>query len=189
MKRIIIYTLIAFLNTGMGFVQERFDMATFTVPTGWQMAGTGETVTLQPAPQKGVTCQIIISATEKRAVITAAEYLQYRAAKSGKGISYDNNKGAVSKYEAGGLVSFFSKGSVTGGKTPVHSYFYSLSNGNQTFYYQLLTSNNDCIDEFNQFMTALKMDVEDEGSEKAKKPTAKKRRATAPAPAAPAPIM
>ncbi len=189
MKRRIIYFLIAVLHTGIAFAQEKFDMATFTVPKGWQMTKTSETVILQKDTRKEVTCKIIISATEKGAVNTVTEYLQARAIKGGKGINYDNKKGAVVKYEADGLISFFSKGSVTESTTPVYSYFYSLSNGRQTFYYQLLTSNNGCIDEFNQFMTELKMDTEDEGSQKAKKPGERGRRSSPATPAAPAPIM
>lgn len=167
----------------MPTADESFGKATFTVPAGWQMTKTTETVTLVKTPQKGVSCKIIISATEKGAITTPNEYMAYRTRNSGTGITYQNQRGAIIKYEADGLISFFSKGTTTQNMVTVNSYFYSLSNGSQTLYYQLLTSNNDCIDEFNQFMTTLRMDLNETGTANAKK------RSPPPSPAAPAPVM
>jgi len=164
--------------------QEQFGKAIFTVPAGWQMIKTNETVTLERAAKKGVVCKIIISATHTGAVNTDAGHLQYRRSYGGTGISYQNQKGSVIKYEADGLISFFSKGNTTQKMTPVHSCFYSLSNGNPTLYYQLITSNNDCISDFNQFMSTLKMELEETGQTNARAGK------TAPAAsAAPAPMM
>lgn len=164
--------------------QEIFGKATFMVPAGWQITRTNETVKLEKAPQKGITCKIIISATEKGAVTTNAEYLQYRAKNGGAGITYQNQREAVTKYEANELTSFFSKGTMIQNRTTVNSYFYSLSNGSQTLYYQLLTNNNDCITEFNQFMTTLKMELKETGQT-----NVRKKKAAGAAPAAPAPMM
>ncbi|MCH5715609.1 hypothetical protein [Niabella hibiscisoli] len=89
--------------------QEIFGKASFTVPAGWQMTKTTKTVTLEKSLKKGIVCRIIISAAEKGAVTTDAEYLSYRALYGGTGITYQNQKGAVTKYEANGLISFFQK--------------------------------------------------------------------------------
>lgn len=183
MKKILM-TVLLLVSLSQLKAQEQFGKASFTVPAGWQMTKNSETVTLEKTVKKGVVCKIIISTTEKGAVSTNADYLAYRAKNGGKGISYSNQKGAVVKYEADGLISFFSKGTTTQKMETVHSYFYSLSNGSQTLYYQLLTNNNDCISEFNQFMTTLTMELENAGSA-----NARARKAAPAAPAAPAPMM
>lgn len=184
MKNIIITGLLL-VTVFYAEAQELFGRASFTVPAGWQMTTTSETVTLQRPAQKGVTCKIIISNATQGAVSTNAEYLQYRAANGGRAIIYDNRRGAVTKYEANGLISFFSKGSTTINMVRVNSYFYSVSNGSHTLYYQLFTSNNDCINEFNQFMAELKMEPKDIAEANARA----KKAAPAPVPAAPAPAM
>ncbi len=183
MKRMMI-TCLMLLSLYQLKAQETFGKASFTVPAGWQMTKNTETVTLEKALKKGVVCKIIISATEKGAVNTDADYLVYRTKNGGKGISYSNQKGAVIKYEADGLISFFSKGTTIQKMDKIHSYFYSLSNGSQTLYYQLLTNNNDCISEFNQFMGTLTMELDNAGSA-----NARARKAAAAVPAAPAPMM
>lgn len=162
--------------------QETFGKASFAVPSGWQTTKTNETVTLQPAPKKGVICKIIISATEKGGVVTAAEHLASRNLYGGKDITYETRKGTTIKYEADGLTCFFSKGTTTINMIRVNSYFYTLSNGQQTFYYQLLTSNNECINEFNQFVETLTMQLEETGLVNAKKRSPS-------TPMAPAPVM
>ncbi|OSZ76820.1 hypothetical protein CAP36_10310 [Chitinophagaceae bacterium IBVUCB2] len=183
MKKIITTTFML-LSLFQIKAQEIFGKATFTVPTGWQITRTTETVTLEKAAKKGVVCKIIISKTEKGGVATAAEYLQFRTLYGGAGISYQNQRGAVTKYEGDGLICFFSKGTSTQQMAPVQSYFYSLSNGKQTLYYQLLTNNNTCISEFNQFMETLQMDLDEVGQT-----NAKRKAAPAAVPAAPAPMM
>lgn len=180
----IIMTILLLVSLFRVNAQETFGKATFFVPAGWQMTKNNETVTLEKTIKKGVVCKIIISDSEKGAVNTNAAYLAYRTKNGGKGISYSSQKGAVIKYEADGLISFFSKGTTTQKMDTVHSYFYSLSNGSQTLYYQLLTNNNDCISEFNQFMTTLTMELENAGSA-----NARARKAAPAAPAAPAPMM
>lgn len=182
MKRNII-TFLLLISAFYVNAQEFFGKATFTVPEGWQVTKTSETVTLEITPKKGVTCKIIISATQKGSVTTLNEYIQFRSTYGGSGIQYDNQRGAIIKYEDNGLASFFSKGTFTRGMIPVKSYFYSLSNGSQTLYYQLLTSNNECVEEFNQFMSELKMELIDNGA------PAAKRKSSGGAPAAPAPMM
>lgn len=164
--------------------QEQFGNAIFTVPAGWQMISTKETVTLEKPNKKGVTCKIIISATKEVVVTNETQYLSFRNKNGGKGIIYQNQRGTVIKYEAEGLTSFFSKGTITQNMGTVTSYFYSLSNGTQTLYYQLLTNNNECITEFNQFMSTLAMELE-----VAQQVNARKKSSPSPAPAAPAPMM
>jgi hypothetical protein len=183
MKRMMI-TCLMMLSLYQLKAQETFGKASFTVPAGWQIARTNETVTLEKTAKKGVICKIIISTTEKGAVSTVAEYLLYRKLYGGTSITYQSQKGAVTKYEADGLVSFFSKGTTTQQMAPVQSYFYSLSNGKRTLYYQLLTNNNTCISEFNQFMATLTMELEEPAQA-----NARARRAASAAPAAPAPMM
>ncbi len=185
MKKIItaVFLLVSMLQVK---AQEVFGKAEFTVPTGWQITRTTEFITLEKSPKKGVVCKIIISATENPAVTTEAEYLRYRNLHGGTGINYQNKRGAVTKYEANGLTSFFSKGTTKQQMAPVQSYFYSLSNGKQTLYYQLLTNNNTCISEFNQFMASLTMELEEESSGQT---NARAKKAAPAAPAAPAPMM
>ncbi|HRX94187.1 MAG TPA: hypothetical protein P5158_08730 [Chitinophagaceae bacterium] len=166
--------------------QEQFGPATFTVPAGWQVIRTANLVTLEKPSQKGSVCKIFISAATKGAVNTETDYIRYRAANGGSGIIYPLSKGVpITRYEGDGLTSFFSIGTTTQSMVSVRSYFYSLSNGSQTFFYQLLTSNNQCINEFNVFQATLKMETEDGGSTKARA----KRKSSGGAPAPPAPIM
>jgi len=164
--------------------QQHFGNAIFTVPEGWKITETKETVTLEKTSQTNVTCKIIITATEKGVVTTDVEYVQFRSKNSDKDIIFPKQKGAVTKYEGDGLVSFYSRGTTTQNMIVVNSYFYTLSNGSQTFSYQLLTSNNECIKEFNEFMTTLKMELDTKDQI-----NAKARKAAPAAPAAPAPMM
>ncbi len=186
MKKISL-TILLFLSLVTLKAQQVFGKASFTVPAGWQMTTTTEAVTLEKPGRKGTVCKIIISATKRGAVTTEASYQAYRTRNGGRGITYQNQAGAITKYEADGLTSFFSRGTGTQNVLPVHSYFYSLSNGSQTLYYQLLTSNNDCIAEFNQFMQTLTMELEE--TENSQNTQGRARKSPPPAPAAPAPMM
>ncbi|HMT72497.1 MAG TPA: hypothetical protein PKA77_00385 [Chitinophagaceae bacterium] len=167
--------------------QEVFGKATFTVPVGWQMTTATEAVTLEKPAKKGTVCKIFISATKRGSVTTPAEYQAYRTKNGSRGITYQNQASAITKYEAGGLTSFFSKGTGTQNILPVYSYFYSLSNGSQTLYYQLLTTSNECVGEFNQFMATLTMELEETANPENTQGRA--RKAAPAAPAAPAPMM
>lgn len=182
MKKIILINLSLLFVLSIA-AQEKFGQLTFNVPQGWQIS-TGEQVVLQKPLQKGVVCKIIISSATKGPVTTEAGYIKYRNANNSSNVSYSTARGSVTKYEANGLTSFFSSGTTTQGMTTVRSYFYSLTNGVQTVFYQLLTNNNQCISEFNTFQSSLTMETEDAEASKAK------RKKVAPgAPAAPAPMM
>ncbi len=186
MKKLIIICLML-LSLYQLKAQEQFGLAIFSVPAGWQMTSSKGAVTLEKAVKKGVVCKIIITSTVEGAVTTEAAYLNGRKLYGGRAVNYQKN--AASKYEGEGLVSFFSIGSASQGPVPVKSYFYSLSNGSKTFYYQLLTSNNECIEEFNAFTQSLYMESASAAEPKANTVNARARKAAPAAPAAPAPMM
>ncbi len=168
--------------------QQQFGAANFNVPAGWSMSNKGSSVVLEKSASRGETCRIIIYSTENGATNTEKAHTQHRNAKGG---GYTYNAG-TNRYDGNGLVSFFSKGSLAESKLPVYSYFYTLSNGTQTLCYQLLTTSNACIEEFNLFAQSLTMNVEEAtGGEKNKAPvsTGRGRKSAPAAPAAPAPMM
>lgn len=173
------------LLSGIGWAQEQIGPLSYTIPQGWSKSRTENGIVLQKPLQKGVVCKISISDVQKVAASTSAAYIQLRNALSYPGVSYFNSRGAISRYEANGLVAFFSRGRVTVGNSSAQNYFYSLSNGQVTVCYQLLTGNNECVESFNQFVQSITMEVaEGEGAV-----NAKRRKAAAGAPAAPAPMM
>lgn len=185
MKKQILLGLLLMFNLQI-FAQEQLGPASFTVPDGWEITKTESTVTLKKAVKKGLECTITISLAQKGAVTTVPSFLAYRKQYSYPAVNYLTGKGSVAKYEANGLSSFFSKGTVNVGMIKAQNYFYSLSNGSQTLHYQLLTSDNSCVEEFNQFMSTLTMETKDSNNAPA---NARARKAAPAAPAAPAPMM
>lgn len=173
------------LLSGIGWAQEQIGPLSYTIPEGWSKSTTENGIVLQKPLQKGVVCKISISAVQKVAASTAAAYIKLRNSLSYTGVSYLNSRGAISRYEANGLVSFFSRGRINVGNSSAQNYFYSLSNGQVTVCYQLLTSSNDCVEAFNQFVQSITMEVaEAEGAA-----NARRKKAAPAAPAAPAPMM
>lgn len=183
MKKFIL-TCLAFVFILQAEAQENFGKAIFVTPAGWSVTKSKESVTMEKPGAKGSVCKIIVSATEKLAVTTNAEYLKYRSSKNTSGVSYSNARGAVTKYEAGALVGFYSKGTFSQKMKPVYSFFYTMCNGTSTVYFQLITDNQECIADFTQFLDSLEMEAEEDSNA----PAARKK--TLPnGGAAPAPVM
>ncbi|MBK6936236.1 MAG: hypothetical protein IPH18_04620 [Chitinophagaceae bacterium] len=166
--------------------QTTFGIATFTVPERWQMTEQTSAVVLEKKSSDGQVCRITILATEKTAVNTADLYLQSRTSRNSDGIKYSTGVKSVARSEADGLISFSSSGTGLVNDVKVSSYFYSITNNQQSFFVQLLSSNNDCVGEFNQFLTTL---LAEEATTITKAKASKRGRPKKAAPCAPAPMM
>ncbi len=191
MKKYIFFALLL-VATGHLFAQTKSGIATYTVPAGWQSTAGTSSVVLENSTKRGGLCKITIYNTEKGAVNTAASYLQQRKSKNTTNARYNQNAKQVTRTETNGNIGFSSYGSSTVNEKEVRVYFYSFTNGKETFFVELLTDSNECIEEFNKFLTTLLIDpVTDEASESnGSKSKAKRARKAAPAaPAAPAPMM
>lgn len=174
------------LCAGNLFSQSKFGIATYTVPFGWQSTQQASSIVLENKNSKAALCRITIYGTENTAVTTANTYLQYRAGKNGTNARFNPNLKQVVKTETNGNIGFSSGGTGTVNEKEVRIYFYSFTNGKETFFVELLTGSNDCTTAFNQFLTSLLIDpAAEETSGNAKR----KRKAAPAAPAAPAPMM
>lgn len=191
MKKILLPVLLLFC-AGQLLAQNKLGIATYTVPAGWQSTTGTSSVVLENSTKKGGLCKITIYNTEKGAVNTAASYLQQRKSKNTTNARYNQNTKQLGRTETNGNIGFSSYGSSTVNEKEVRVYFYSFTNGKETFFVELLTDSNECTEEFNKFLTTLLIDpATDEASESnGSKSKAKRARKAAPAaPAAPAPMM
>lgn len=175
------------LCAGQLFAQNKLGIATYMVPAGWQNTAGASSVVLENITTKGGLCKITIYNTEKGAVNTAAIYLQQRKSKNATNAQYNTKEKQVVKTETNGNTGFSSYGSSTANEKEARVYFYSFTNGLESFFIELVTDNNDCITAFNQFLRSLLIDPAPEAtSGHAKR---KKKAAPASVPAAPAPMM
>jgi hypothetical protein len=192
MKKYLLPVLMLFC-AGQLLAQNKLGIATYTVPAGWQSTTGTSSVVLENTTKKGGLCKITIYNTEKGAVNTAAAYLQQRKTKNAANARYTQNAKQLVKTETNGNIGFSSYGGSTVNEKELRVYFYSFTNGQESFFVELVTDNNDCITAFNQFLATLLVDpATDETSESnGSKSKAKRGRKAAPAavPAAPAPMM
>lgn len=180
------------LCAGNLFSQSKFGIATYTMPSGWQSTQQAFSIVLENKNIKAALCRITIYGTENTAVTTTNTYLQYRAGKNGTNARFNPNLKQVVKTETNGNIGFSSGGTGTVNEKEVRIYFYSFTNGKETFFVELLTDSNECTEAFNKFLTTLLIDpVTEEASESnGTRSKAKRARKAAPAaPAAPAPMM
>lgn len=173
--------------------QNKFGIATYTVPAGWQLTEQRSSVIIERKTDNGV-CIIKMFATDMPyAVLSTADYTRYRSKTGLEQVTYNDTKGSITKSEANGMTSFSSYGSGTVKGVPIRNSFYSFTNGSQTFFVQLTATDNDCIMAFNTFLDNLLIDPVEEkssGTTNAKKTTTRGRKAApAAVPAAPAPMM
>jgi len=174
------------LCAGNLFSQNKLGIATFTVPFGWQSTQQSSSIVLENKNSKGSLCRITIFGTENTAVTSANTYLQYRAGKNGMNARYTASLKQVVRTETNGNIGFSSGGIGTVNEKEVRIYFYSFTNGKETFFVELLTDSNACTTEFNQFLNSLLIDpAAEEASGNAKR----RKKAAPAAPAAPAPMM
>ena len=174
------------LCAGNLFSQTKFGIATYTVPFGWQSTPQASSMVLENKNSKDALCRITIYGTENTAVTTANTYLQYRTGKNGMNARFNPSLKQVVKTETNGNIGFSSGGTSTVNEKGIRIYFYSFTNGSETFFVELLTGSNDCTTAFNQFLASLLIDPATEETSG----NAKRIRMAAPAaPAAPAPMM
>ena len=174
------------LCAGQLFAQTKLGIATYTVPAGWQSTSGRSSVVLENKMKKGGLCRVTIYNTEKGAVNTTAGYLEQRKNKNAGNTRYSQSEKQVVKTETNGNIGFSSYGTGTVNEKEVRVYFYSFTNGQETFFVELVTDNNDCVNAFNQFLTSLLIDPVSTGAQTNARA---KRKAAGAAPAAPAPIM
>jgi hypothetical protein len=169
------------------FSQTKFGISTYTVPSGWRSSSQGSSVVLESSRTKSEVCRITIFATEKAAVNTAGDYIQHRSGKNGTSARFDPNQKKVVRTEANGMIGFSSGGAGIVNEKEVRVYFYSFTNGSETFFIELIASSNDCIQEFNKFLNTLLVDPV--GQSPSGNNLRRKKAAPAAVPAAPAPMM
>lgn len=184
MKKFLLPVLLLFC-AGQLLAQNKLGIATYTVPAGWQSTPGTSSVVLENNTKRGGLCKITIYNTEKGAVNTAASYLQQRKAKNTTNARYNQNTKQLGRTETNGNIGFSSYGSSTVNEKEVRVYFYSFTNGQESFFVELVTDNNECITAFNQFLATLLVDPVAEASSG----HAKRKKAAPAAPAAPAPMM
>lgn len=188
MKKIVL-VLGLLISIGTMSAQEKLGIATYSVPAGWQLSEQTSTgVTIENKIKNGI-CKITILSTVNAAVSTASDFTRYRDKMGMSNIAYNSTRGSISKTELNGMVSFTCYGTGTTNGVSFRNYFYSFSNGNQTYFVQLSASSNACVETFNTFLTTLLIDPVEEAGTPGIKAKAKKRAAPAAAPAAPAPMM
>lgn len=124
----------------------KFGIATYTVPSGWQSNRSLQL--LENKNSKEALCRITIYGAEKTAVTTANTNLQYRAGKNGTNARFSPNLKQVVKTETNGNIGFSSGGTSTVNEKEVRIYFYSFTNGKETFFVELLTDSNECTTAF-----------------------------------------
>lgn len=173
--------------------QEKLGIATFSVPAGWQLGDqTSDGITIENKIKNGI-CQITVFATVNTAVSTTSDFTSYRDRMGMPNITYGNTKGAITKNQVNEMLSYSCNGTGTINGVTFRNYFYSFSNGSQTYFVQLSASNNACVDTFNKFLASLLIDPVEEVVKAGvlKKPAKKGTKKAAPsaAPAAPAPMM
>jgi len=176
---IILYMTITFSVVA----QTDYGIASFSTPIGWQSVQQAASLELQPKRSNGNICRITISASIRMSINTADAYLQYRSGNNSEGYKYSESRKAITRSEANGIVNFFSYGTGISGDSKVWSYFYSFTNGQQSFFVHLVTDDNSCVGTFNSFLSSLQVEEASTGAK------AKRRKAAPAAPAAPAPMM
>lgn len=168
--------------------QQKFGIATYTVPAGWELTEQSSIVTIENKTKNGI-CKISIFSTEKPgAVSLVLDYTRFRNKLSVANVSYGTARGSISKNEANGMISFSSYGNGTVNGVSFRNYFYSFTNGKETYFVQLSASDNACVTAFNTFLDNLMIDPAEENNTSG---TNARRKKAAPAavPAAPAPMM
>jgi hypothetical protein len=169
--------------------QQKMGIATYSVPAGWQVSEQSSSgVTIENKTKNGI-CKISIFSTEKPGAVSAiTDYTRYRNKMSAANVSYSTARGSITKNETNGIVSFLSYGTGTINGVSFRNYFYSFSNGKETYFVQLSASDNACVVTFNTFLNDLLIDPAEENNTGG---TNARRKKAAPAavPAAPAPMM
>jgi hypothetical protein len=169
--------------------QEKLGIATYSIPAGWQLGEQSSTGVVIENKVKNGICQITVFATVNTAVSTTSDFTRYRDGIGMSNIVYANTKGAITKNQVNEMLSYSCNGTGTINGVTFRNYFYSFSNGKQSYFVQLSASNNACVETFNTFLTSLLIDPVEEVGTPGIHTKARKRRAAPAAPAAPAPMM
>ncbi len=188
MKKIAL-TLGFLMSIGTLSAQQKLGVATYSIPNGWQVSEKSASLVVIENKTKNGICKISIFSTEKpSAVSVITDYTRYRNKMNTTNVSYGTAKGSIAKNEANGIISFSSYGTGTINGASFRNYFYSFSNGKESYFVQLSSSDNACIVAFNTFLDGLLIDPAEEintGGTNARR----KKAAPAAVPAAPAPMM
>lgn len=174
--------------TGTLLSQTRFGIVTFNIPSGWQSTQTRSTVVLESNSRKGGICKATIYNSQNIVVNTADLYQQSRNANNTGNATYGASLKQIIKTETeDGIIGFKSSGTrIVNGKE-LSVYFFSFTNGSKSFFVETQTDGKECTAELNQFLLALLVDTPAGAVQGHTK--AKKRKAAAACPAAPAPMM
>lgn len=187
MKRIVLVVSLL-VSIGIVSAQDKLGIATYSIPAGWQLGEQSSNGVVIENKIKNGICQITIFATVNTAVSTTSDFTRYRDRMGMPNIVYANTKGAITKNQVNEMLSYSCNGSGTINGVAFRNYFYSFSNGRQSYFVQLSASNNACVETFNTFLTSLLIDRAEEPATPGVH-TKRARKAAPAAPAAPAPMM
>jgi hypothetical protein len=192
MKKIVLVVSLL-VSIGIVSAQEKLGIATYSIPAGWQLGEQSSTGVVIENKIKNGICQITVFTTVNTAVSTASDFTSYRDRMGMPNIMYSTTKGAITKNQVNEMLSYSCNGTGTINGVSFRNYFYSFSNGKQTYFVQLSASNNACVDTFNKFLASLLIDPVEEvvktGVLKKANGKGTKKAAPSAAPAAPAPMM
>lgn len=166
--------------------QSKFGIVTYMVPANWKVTETKSSVVLANNSNKGSLCKVTLYSTENTGVTNAETYLERRTAKNAMNVNYPTSVRVV-RTEINGVTGFYSSGTASVNGKEVKVYFFSYTNGTETFFAEAQTDGKTCTEQLNEFIKMLQIDIPDGPSSGHTR--AKKRRAAPAAPAAPAPIM
>lgn len=136
--------------------QNIFGIAYYNIPKGWKAVQESPNIVLEEQRLDGKLCRIIISATEDLAINQEDAYLTYRQQKS-IGNFNGSNYGKVIRKENPYIIAFSSQVTETKG-TKQRSFFYSFTNGRESFYVQYLSDDINCDATFRTFLNTLEIE-------------------------------
>lgn len=179
-----------------GFAQTIHGIATFTVPEGWVTAEEEGYLVLSPRGKQAGTCQVRISNSQKGVVNTQQAHLKYRNQSVNGIFTFSTDARSLSRHESNGITVIMSGGRASDASSGMQSSFYTLTNGESSFSIQLISETNECTTAFNSFIGSVQVETTvDEPAEtqrgvrKKASTVRRKKAASAPMPAAPAPMM
>ncbi|MFY7840250.1 MAG: hypothetical protein ACOVP7_08230 [Lacibacter sp.] len=180
----ILFMLACTCVTAISFAQTSFGIASFTVPLRWQSSEQNGSMILENPKATTGRCRIVITPAQNGIVNSADAHIQTRSKLSEGTYRYSTSLKAIVKTDVNGILIFGSAArAATKGESADVSYFYTYTNGQQSFTIQIISSSAECLATATAFLNSVQV------LEPLTNVKAKRRKASPAAPAAPAPVM
>ncbi len=181
----LVFSIAFFCNAVIGFAQTNFGIASFTVPKGWQTSDQDGSMVLENIKGREGRCRIFITPTQNNIINSTDLHMQTRTNLSSGMYRYSTSFRSITKTDVNDILIFGSAArSGTKGESADVSYFYTYTNGQQSFTIQIISSSAECLTTATAFLNSVYV-LEPLTNAKAKR----SRKAAPAAPAAPAPMM